>query len=207
MIRPILIVLLLTTTLLAFAADHYCPAYPAAQRRVDLDRLDLERRTQAFRATPDKDPRPRPLSLASVNFVDGQIFSELAAAGIESAPLSSDTEFLRRVMLDLTGRIPSTDRVREFTSSDSLSKRTDLIDSLMQSEEFVDYWTFLFANKFEVTSRYYNFIGVPGRNLFYNFLRDFIARDRSYAEVAGEMISAGGDTHVNGAGNFLIRGM
>ena len=40
MIRLILVVLLLTTTLLAFAADHYCPAYPAAQRRVDSDRID-----------------------------------------------------------------------------------------------------------------------------------------------------------------------
>jgi len=207
MIRLILVFLLLTTTLLAFAADHYCPAYPAAQRRVDSDRLDLERRTRAFNAVRDKDQRPRPLSVASMNFIDGQIFSEMAAAGIESAPLSSDTEFLRRVTLDLTGRIPSIERVREFSASDNLYKRTELIESLMQSEEFVDYWTFLFANKFEVTSRYYNFIGVPGRNLFYNFLRDFVARDRSYAEVAGEMISTGGDTHVNGAGNFLIRGM
>jgi hypothetical protein len=142
-----------------------------------------------------------------MNFIDEQIFTQMADAGIESAPLTNDAEFLRRVSLDLTGRIPSPERVREFTASASPSKRAELIDSLMQSEEFIDYWTFLFANKFEVTGRYYNFIGIPGRTLFHNFLRDFITRDRSYAEVAREMIAGGGDSHVNGAVNFLIRGV
>src|SRR5262245_32492077 len=48
-----------------------------------------------------------PNSIPRKNFIDDAIFSRMAAAGIRSAPLTSDGEFLRRVTLDLTGRIPS----------------------------------------------------------------------------------------------------
>src|SRR5437868_6592623 len=41
------------------------------------------------------------------NFVDDYIFNRMAGAGIQSSPLASDAEFLRRVTLDLTGRIPA----------------------------------------------------------------------------------------------------
>jgi hypothetical protein len=206
MMRLQLIVVLLTTALFAFASDQHCPAYPTSERAADSARIRLERSSQALSFDRGKGPRPQALSLPFNNFIDEQILGTQAVMGIEHAPKTNDAEFLRRVSLDLTGRIPEKEQIGEFVLSTNPHKREDLIDSLMNSESFIDYWTFLLANKFEVTSRYYNFIGIPGRNLFYNFLRDFVARDRSYAEVAREMITATGDSHKNGAANFLIRG-
>src|SRR5262245_42841439 len=46
------------------------------------------------------------------NFIDQEIFGKLMTANVPSAPLSSDAEFLRRIYLDLTGRIPSPADVR-----------------------------------------------------------------------------------------------
>src|SRR5690242_20722151 len=54
------------------------------------------------------------------NFIDRFIFGKLQRDGVPHAPLSTDYEFLRRVSLDLTGRIPAPDEVRAFVAdSDS----------------------------------------------------------------------------------------
>jgi hypothetical protein len=142
----------------------------------------------------------------AANYIDDFIFGKMSDDGVAWAPLSDDAEFLRRVSLDLTGRIPTPADIRQFVSDNSSNKRSALIESLMSSAAFEDYWTSFFANHFEVTSGYYNFIGIPGRNLFYRYLRDFVANDRSYAELASELISAKGDSHQTAAPNFLVRG-
>ena len=48
------------------------------------------------------------------NFIDEHIFGKMERDGIPHAPLATDQEFFRRVMLDLTGRIPSPAEVRDF---------------------------------------------------------------------------------------------
>ncbi|MCA9068888.1 MAG: DUF1549 domain-containing protein, partial [Planctomycetaceae bacterium] len=50
-----------------------------------------------------------------------------------SAPLAGDAEFLRRVYLDLTGRIPSAEAARSFLEDKSPDKRQKLIDKLLDS--------------------------------------------------------------------------
>jgi len=72
------------------------------------------------------------------NFIDDEIFNKLAAVGVRSAPLSTDEEFIRRLTLDLTGRIPSPADIRAFVADSSPSKRNALIDKLIYSSEFND---------------------------------------------------------------------
>src|SRR4051812_5164643 len=74
-------------------------------------------------------------------FIDSAIFDRMARAGIQSAPLATDEEFMRRVTLDLTGRIPSTAALNTFLADSNPSKRDALVDSLIGSPEFVDKWT------------------------------------------------------------------
>ena len=201
------------------AADVRCAAYPAQQRsvhqaRVRLDRLGeplsfgrrppLRARSSLGRAALTRGSGP---ARQRANFIDDLIFSKMETDGVEPAPLTSDTEFLRRVMLDLTGRIPTPEQVESFLNDQNANKRTALIDSLIGSEPFVDYWTKFFANQFQITSQYYNIIGTAGRNLFHNYLRDLVARDRPYSQVVEELISATGDSHQIGPPNFLMRGI
>ena len=63
------------------------------------------------------------------NLIDEQIFGKMQRDGIPHAPLATDQEFLRRVMLDLTGRIPTPAEVREFLADNAADKRARLIDS------------------------------------------------------------------------------
>ena len=65
--------------------------------------------------------------------IDAFIESSLILRGIEPAPLASDAEFMRRVYLDLAGRIPSEADVRAFLADASTDRRARLVDTLLAS--------------------------------------------------------------------------
>jgi hypothetical protein len=148
-----------------------------------------------------------PQSMPRKNFVDDLIFGAMQSAGVESAPVCSDEEFIRRVTLDLTGRIPSPSDVTNFLKNQDPNKRDVLIDALLNSSEFVDKWTMYFGDLYKNTSQSNNigrFIG--GREAFHKFIRDSIEQNKSYAQMASEMITSRGDSYVDGATNFIIGG-
>lgn len=139
------------------------------------------------------------------NFIDDAIFSRMASAGIQSAPISSDAEFLRRVTLDLTGRIPSASDVDAFLADTNPSKRDAKIDALIGSPEFVDKWTMFFGDLFKVNAQASNVNReIPGRDTFYLYIKDAITRNKPYDQIARELIAATGDNFVDGAANWPI---
>src|SRR5437016_4939930 len=78
--------------------------------RIHTKRSDLSSRLAAYffaAQSADSSSTVAPASMPRKNFIDEYIFGRMAGAGIQSAPLASDGEFVRRVTLDLTGRIPS----------------------------------------------------------------------------------------------------
>jgi hypothetical protein len=81
-------------------------------------------------------PKPAPHTgrMARKNFIDEHIFGKMERDGIPHAPLATDQEFLRRLTLDLTGRIPTPGDVRAFLADTSPDKRARLIDRLIGSE-------------------------------------------------------------------------
>ena len=183
--------------------DIACPAYPAAMRLRDQTALARVQRVNRLQ-------RRVPLDYdgsQDVNFIDTQLFSRMYQDGVPAADPATDAEFLRRVTLDLTGHIPSIQQVLDYTSSTDATKSDALIDRLLASNEFVDYWTLWFGNTFQVTSQYYDFIGIPGRTLFYNFVRNFVASNGSYQDFATAVITGAGDTFQNGAPNYVMRGL
>src|ERR1700752_809449 len=99
----------------------------------------LTRQSRAYRQAFERtkkfpgrasDVAPRtvdPSTLHRANIIDHLILSKLEERAIPAAPVSSDEEFLRRITLDLTGRIPSPDDVRAFVASTDGDKRNLLI--------------------------------------------------------------------------------
>src|SRR5207249_846718 len=80
------------------------------------------------------------------NYIDRYVFAKLRRFQILPSELSSDHEFLRRVCLDLTGTLPPPKRVREFLAGKDPHKRDRLIEVLLNSPEYVDYWSFRFSD-------------------------------------------------------------
>src|SRR5215472_6339846 len=76
--------------------------------------------------------------VARRNFIDDEIFGKMERDGVPHAGLTSDNEFLRRVTLDLTGRIPSAQDVTAFVADTDPGKRDKIVEKLLSSEAYVD---------------------------------------------------------------------
>src|SRR5215510_4515582 len=142
-------VLLLGSALLVSGASNDCTFLKnpdeftvTAERRHKM-RSDITSQLQMHLSTASNDTASTvdPSTMPRKNFIDDAIFGRMASAGIASAPLASDAEFLRRVTLDLTGRIPSVAAVDQFLIDTNPTKRDQAIDALIGSPEFVDKWT------------------------------------------------------------------
>jgi hypothetical protein len=153
------------------------------------------------RVTPStKDGKPAARA-ARANFIDGYIFGKMERDGVPYAPPSTDHEFLRRVTLDLTGRIPSAEDVRSFTADADPAKRAKLVDRLLRSEEFVDKWAYYFMDLFRANGK----MG-RGQNLFHYWMKENLRVDRPYDDVARSIIAASAKSnHVVAASNVIAR--
>ena len=125
--------------------------------------------------------------------IDDCIQKTAAAAGLPLTYLTTDTEFLRRVRLDLTGRIPTKDEVLEFLADTSPTKREELVDRLLQTSEWADRWTMFFGDLFRNTqttaqvNRYQ-----WGRDSFHLYLRESLRRNKPYDQMTREILAAEG---------------
>jgi hypothetical protein len=125
------------------------------------------------------------------NFIDDYVFDKLRRFRIVPSQPASDSEFLRRVCLDLAGTLPPPARVREFLASRDPHKREKLIDKLIGSPEFIDYWTFRFEDIFRVAV-FSNGIQPKWSQMYGEWVRENIASNKPYDQVARERLMAEG---------------
>jgi hypothetical protein len=140
------------------------------------------------------------------SFIDDQVFAALDAAKVSPAPLSSDSEFLRRVTLDLTGRIPDSATASAFFADVRPDKRARMIDQLLASDAFVDRWALYLDDLFRSTAnadsgRLY----AQGRNAFHAYFVAALRGKKPYDVMAREMITTHGDNTTAAATNFKVR--
>ena len=125
------------------------------------------------------------------NFIDDYVFAKLRRFNIVPSDLSSDAEFLRRVCLDLAGTLPPPGRVREFLNSRDPRKREELVEILLNSPEYVEYGTFRFSQLLRV-ARGQNGSASEFNTAYWEWIRDSIARNKPYDQMARERIAAQG---------------
>jgi Protein of unknown function (DUF1549)/Protein of unknown function (DUF1553) len=142
------------------------------------------------------------------NLIDRHIFSALQTAGVPPAKLTNDFEFIRRVTLDLTGRIPTKDRVLSFVADSSLDKRERLVDELLSAPEWLDKWTMFFGDLYQNTQQNQQVaMYQQGVLAFNNWIRDSLANNKPYDQMARELITAQGtNSYETGTINWLVGG-
>ena len=140
------------------------------------------------------------------NLIDEEIFGRLAQVGAPSARLTTDEEFVRRIYLDLTGRVPTVDQYRSFVDDSAPNKREVLIDRLLFSQEYLDRWTMWLGDLVQnnVTSANFN-QQIDGRNSMYKYLRVALFEERSMRDIAWELINGLGNNYDNGPANFAAK--
>jgi hypothetical protein len=85
------------------------------------------------------------------NFIDEQVFAKLKAMGMPPSQACDDSTFIRRATLDIAGHLPSVEETRRFLADATPAKRDRLIDRLLASGEYADFfaakWSALLRNK------------------------------------------------------------
>ena len=163
----------------------------AARAHRAMEAADPERGRAAEAITSQAAPlRPVEASAAPVerrSFIDQAIFATMERDGVPHARLANDVEFLRRASIDLIGRVPTLEEVLAFEAEASPSKRDDLVDRLISSDEFVERWAYFFEDLFRAGNRMGH-----GKNLFRFWMREWLTLDRSYADVVTDLLTQGG---------------
>lgn len=133
------------------------------------------------------------------NFIDDEVLKTLSILRLPTSPAADDATFLRRVRLDLTGRLPTGKELEQFLKNEDSQKRAQLVDRLLATEDFADYWTLRFA-------RHLRIHGLPnesaGVTAYKNWLQRGIHQGTPLDDMARELITTTGDSHTLGPANF-----
>jgi hypothetical protein len=124
------------------------------------------------------------------NYIDELALARWKQLGIVPSALCSDHEFVRRVHLDLCGRLPSPDEVRSFLADTRPTRRDLLIDPLLDSPDYAAY----FALRWGSILRNASLAGSEqAAYAFHDWIRDMVARNRPYDEFVRGIVAAAGE--------------
>jgi len=189
--------------------QHSNPVDKAHPKRTTETREALDRLTQKVSSQLAAGPR---IPAQRKNYIDDHIFSRMEQDKIPHAELCSDTEFLRRVTLDLAGRLPEVEAIRKFIKDTDPQKRDKLIDSLVATPlaglrdqlttPFLDRWTYWLGDLFRSNDGHLN----RGREIFYDYIYSALQENLSYDELVRELLTAKSRSNwTNGPVNYLAR--
>ena len=145
------------------------------------------------------------LQFDQLPLIDRHIYQTLMEKAVSPADRSSDAEFLRRLSLDLTGRIPDAARLNTFLADTRSNKRDLLIDELIAKPEWTDKWTLFFGDLFKNNQRNAQIQRFPaGVVAFNDWIRTSLQSSKPYNQMATELITASGsESYTQGDLNYL----
>ncbi len=124
------------------------------------------------------------------NFIDELVFANLKEIGVPPSPVCDDATFLRRVSLDIAGRLPTAEEAGKFLANDDADKRQQVIASLLRSPDYADYfankWTSLLKNRRDDAS------DITSNFAFHAWMRDSLLANHSYDNIVRELLAATG---------------
>ncbi len=153
-------------------------------------------------------PQSVPEHSALSDVIDRLISVRWQQAEVIPAERATDAEFLRRIYLDLAGRIPSVGEAREFLDSPQADRRPRLVERLLASPEFARWYSLRWSKLLLPMDNQFN-------NLSQSLLADWwysrMLVDRRIDEITHELLTVsrvtgptdrrGGDLQVQQAAN------
>ena len=125
-----------------------------------------------------------------VQRIDLLLMQKMRDAGVEPVGQSDDAEFMRRLSLDLAGRIPTVAQAREFLDDEGTDKRAELIDRLLDSPATVnhlaEHWRNAMLPSNASPELFRNSAGL------HNWLREQISNNMRYDRIVSDLIAATG---------------
>ncbi|MBL8792342.1 MAG: DUF1553 domain-containing protein, partial [Planctomycetia bacterium] len=130
------------------------------------------------------------------NFVDELAFAQMKKLGLPPSDLADDGTFIRRATIDIAGRLPKKEEVEVFLADQSAERVEKLIDRLLASPEYADY----FANKWSAVLR--NRRKAANQDpkptiAFHTWIRNSLHENLPYDQFVREVITATGEEQDN----------
>ena len=129
------------------------------------------------------------------SFIDTAVVGKLDVLGIPASPICDDGTFLRRIYIDVTGTLPTDAEASEFLASTDPQKRAKVIDRLLDSPAYADY----FANKWNLVLRNKRRTNdaVSPTYAFHNWIWTSLYENKPYDLFVREIITASGNADDN----------
>lgn len=129
------------------------------------------------------------------NLIDEAVFGKLDVLGIPASPVADDGTFLRRVYVDITGSLPTESEVTAFLANTDGQKREKVIDLLLESPAYADYfankWNLVLRNKKRGTDKLAPTYG------FHKWIWSSLYDNKPYDQFVREIVTASGNADDN----------
>lgn len=125
--------------------------------------------------------------------VDRLILVDLQKAGVQPAPRCEDSDFLRRVTLDITGQLPSPRDVTIFVLDPDTNKRAILIDQLLRSPEYGKNWARYWRDVIYMPATENRARSAQGE--LEQWMADGLNSGRGWNQIVTSLLTASGDIH------------
>lgn len=135
----------------------------------------------------------------ATNVVDQHVANRLKVLNLPVSSRADDATMLRRLYVDLTGRLPEPKAIRDFLDDKRPDKSAKLIDALLKSDEFTIYWTYRFSELLRIRTQPQD---TQAARTYHAWIRQQIADNVGLDEMVRALINATGDTHEVGPANF-----
>ncbi len=149
---------------------------------------------------PNKIETAEYTKLPRTSYVDDLVYKKLSALRLWPSRMSTDGEYARRLTLDLMGGIPTEEELKTFIADNSLNKRDKLIDTLMARPEYIDFWTYKWCDLLRVNR---GTLKDKGMWAFYEWVRQCVAQNMGWDEMARQVLTARGNTFLDGPANYF----
>lgn len=134
---------------------------------------------------------------ASRNVIDDEVFGKLKDLGIPPADLCDDATFLRRVTLDIAGRLPSLEETENFLADPQEDKMDRAVDRLLATSEYADFfakkWITILRNRRQGEEEQF------GSFAFHQWVRESFLHNKPYDQWVQELLTASGPIEINPA--------
>lgn len=175
------------------------PADPKTKQRA-VTKSELPPRLELL-STP-VDPARHADALATAKKIDALVAANYPQHKVTPMPLTSDAQFVRRIYLDIAGRIPTYKEVTAFLQARETDKRTALIDELLGSDDYAlhafNYWADVFRYRDTLGN---DVRGEPWRQ----WIKQSLAENKPWDDMVREMLIAEGLSWENPATGYLQR--
>ena len=116
---------------------------------------------------------------------------------------AADFLICRRLYLDICGRIPTPEEVGEYTASRDVKKREKLIERLLETDDYADYWAIRYCDVLRVKSEFPINLWPNAVYVYHRRIRDAIRNDEPWNDFARALLFARGSNFRVPEVNFL----